>query len=234
MFLEDEPKILAPSVIAIFIYIGLIFGLMLYVDIYDEIVKKYTSKKDDFLQVSIVDKSIKNAFRQKHKSSSKNRKTKSKRSKRSGLGIQELFSKSKIKPKPIPAFSPPKAIASRLKSDEKDTKEVNAHKIVSSLEFESVSKKASSSGEYDEFRGKVQEILDGYWAKTNDTVDGSRAKVQINIDDNGNFSYTIVTLSYNNEFNNKLKDFLEQMRDVEFPKNTKGVPSMMIIFKDEV
>ena len=55
-------------------------------------------------------------------------------------------------------------------------------------------------GIYDEFRGKVSDILDNNWQNTINTVSGNEAEVIVGIDKLGNFSYKIETLSYNDDF----------------------------------
>lgn len=72
------------------------------------------------------------------------------------------------------------------------------------------------------FATKVEKIIASNWDKTPDTFDGNTAKVRIKISDQGVFSHKIVSLSYNNEFNTKLKQFLKNMEKQEFPKYEKG------------
>ncbi|NCB55860.1 MAG: TonB C-terminal domain-containing protein, partial [Epsilonproteobacteria bacterium] len=49
----------------------------------------------------------------------------------------------------------------------------------------------------------------------------------------GTFSYKIVSLAYNNEFNTKLKEFLKAMESTVFPKYEKGpLFEMQVEFKD--
>ena len=88
-------------------------------------------------------------------------------------------------------------------------------------------------GVYDEFRGKIADILDANWQETIDTVSGNVAQVIVGVDKLGNFSYKIETLSYNDAFNAKLRDFLEEMRDIEFPPFKGGeIFNMKVTFKD--
>ncbi len=48
----------------------------------------------------------------------------------------------------------------------------------------------------------------------------------------GNFSYKIETLSYNDAFNAKLRDFLEEMYDIEFPPFENGeIFNMKVVLK---
>lgn len=127
----------------------------------------------------------------------------------------------------------------RKKVEKKTIDEVvksqKAKKITKSLEFEEQENLiiTQRDGVYDEFKGKVSDLLDQKWQETIDTVSGNEAKVIIGIDKIGNFSYKIESLSYNDIFNAKLRDFLEEMRDVEFPPYTSGeMFNMKVVFKD--
>ncbi|WP_263831931.1 TonB C-terminal domain-containing protein [Sulfurospirillum oryzae] len=126
----------------------------------------------------------------------------------------------------------------RIKPNKEETKEKSenaASKIANSLNFSEQKHSIDSKkgGEYDPFIGKVQEILEENWQKTIDTENGNVAKVVIKVSDRGTFSYKIVSLSYNNEFNTKLKEFLKAMESVEFPKYEKGpLFEMQVEFKD--
>jgi len=126
----------------------------------------------------------------------------------------------------------------RIKPNKDETKEKSenaASKIANSLNFaeQKHSVDSKKGGEYDPFIGKVQEILEENWQKTIDTENGNVAKVLIQVSDKGTFSYKIVSLAYNNEFNTKLKEFLKAMESVEFPKYEKGpLFEMPVSFKD--
>lgn len=117
----------------------------------------------------------------------------------------------------------------------KEKSENVASKIANSLNFAEQKHliDTKKGGEYDPFIGKVQEILEENWQKTVDTENGNVAKVVVKISDRGTFSYKIVSMSYNNEFNTKLKEFLTAMESMEFPKYEKGpLFEMQVEFKD--
>jgi len=116
----------------------------------------------------------------------------------------------------------------------KSSKKELAKKAVESLSFEKPKNmKSSKNGIYDKYRGEVQQILYENWQDTIDTVSGNRATVEIFVDKEGTFSYKIVKLSYNDEFNSKLVDFLEEMRDKKFPPFTEGeIFKQQVEFKD--
>ncbi len=236
--------------ISILIYIAVLAALSFY--LHDRISKNinYTSKKKSFLNITLVEKknnkitkkkSVKKKLKKKPEKSKVTKKPKVKRSTKQKatkkVSLQGLFDKIDVK-----KISEPKretAKRSRKKVVLKKEKEIqkrvnNASKIVDSLNLENSKMIVSSKdGIYDEFRGKITEILDKNWQNTINTVSGNKAKVIIYIDNMGNFSYKIVTLSYNDAFNAKLMDFLESMKDEEFPPFEEGkLFKMQVEFKD--
>lgn len=129
----------------------------------------------------------------------------------------------------------------RKKVEQKSIDEVlkaqKAKEITKTLEFQKQETltSASNEGVYDAFKGRVSDILHSRWQETVDTVSGTVASVTIMIDNLGRFSYKIESLSYNDDFNAKLRNFLEEMRDENFPPYTDGgVFVMKTEFKDEL
>ncbi|MDR2341881.1 MAG: TonB C-terminal domain-containing protein [Campylobacteraceae bacterium] len=150
------------------------------------------------------------------------------------IGIQDLFKtvdETKLKQQGMPKQSTP----SRLSGNSTSQQE-NVSKIINKLEFKQQRKHTVTqvkSGIYDPFIGKIQDILDEKWQETVFTSSGARAEAEIKIDNVGSFSYSIVTLSYNNDFNLKLEKFLDEMQNESFPPyESDGKFSMKIIFKD--
>ncbi|WP_331775574.1 TonB C-terminal domain-containing protein [Sulfurospirillum sp. 1612] len=153
------------------------------------------------------------------------------------VALRGLF--DKIDVKKIEKPHKKKAVATRKmptnkKSANTAVKKNDAKKLVDALTFEKQSNiKSVKNGVVDKFRGTVTQILDTNWQNTIDTVSGNKATVMISIDNLGNFSYKIEKLSYNDEFNAKLLDFLEEMKDKEFPPYTEGgIFKLPVIFKD--
>lgn len=256
---ERKSPVIIPLFIAIGLYLSAIIGVFYYVGFYDELVKRYTSKKDNFLEVTMVKREKKEEKPKKEKAKQALKKDEMKKLEpvkkeevktaiKERVVVKDLFGKIKTKDinltKPIPVSKKDPTKQSRLKSSKKNKQKakidkktkIKASKLASSLSFDSspTFTKSSSSGVYDKFRGEVQEILDGFWNETIETESGAEAKVKINIDKSGHFSYDIVNFSYNNEFNVKLRNFLEQMKSVTFPKNSDRVPDMTIKFTDRL
>jgi len=74
-----------------------------------------------------------------------------------------------------------------------------------------------NDGVHDEFIGEIQDILYSKWEQTIGKSPGTKAVVVIGVDRAGNFSYKIERLSYNNAFNARLRNFLENMKFEKFP-----------------
>jgi len=213
----------------------------------DTKIVKYTASKKNLLNVTLVEKKVvrkitKKKIVKKKTTVNKPKQAKKKKTIRAKkvtkkVDFKKLF--GKINLKKLPDESPKKAKKIRKKIVKKEIKEIvkeeKAKKITKSLEFERQENLiiTSKNGLYDEFRGKIADILDTKWQETIDTVSGNVAKVIIGVDKLGNFSYKIETLSYNDAFNAKLRDFLEEMTDIEFPPFKNGeIFNMKVIFKD--
>ncbi len=152
-------------------------------------------------------------------------------------GLFEDINTSKLKPE-AKEQKKNQTQPTRIKPNKEETKEKSenvASKIANSLNFaeQKQDRDSKKSGEYDPFIGKVQEILEENWQRTLDTENGNVAKVLIKVSNQGVFSYKIMSLSYSNDFNIKLKEFLHSMESVEFPKYDKGeLFELPIVFKD--
>ncbi len=254
---EDKPLVFIPFLLSISLYVGILYGIFYYINYSDEFIKKYTSKKDNFLEVAIVktnkqnikpksaqkkDENIKKIKEEKKKTKKEDKKDNKnemkKTSKKPHVGIKDLFGKIKTKDinktQPLPLSKKSTSQASRKKPVKE--KSQKAKNIASLLKFSSSPSLSaqSSTGEYDKFRGVVTEMLEGFWHQTEGIQIGAEAHVKVFIDKDGHFSYDIVNFSYNNDFNTKLRNFLEDMLNVQFPKNIDNVPPLTIKFKDDM
>lgn len=110
-------------------------------------------------------------------------------------------------------------VQSRKKSD-KETKNIkkSANDLIKDLKIDEISSspKKQSVGIYDPFHGAINTILEQHWRAYRAQTD-NLAQVEIRIDKYGKFSYNILQLSPDNEFNQKVKKFLKDMESITFP-----------------
>ena len=215
--------------------------------------ESYTSKKDELLNVSLVERKKNDSDKEKEerkkveekKPEEKKPPEEPKEEKKptsspketpqsnSLKGLFEDINTSKLPPdaKEQKKDQPERTRAKPSTEPTKEKVQGAASKIANSLNFSEQKHLLDTKrdGKYDPFIGKVQEILEENWQKTVNTQNGNVAKVLIKVSDKGIFSYKIVSLSYNNEFNTKLKEFLKSMEEVVFPKYDKGA-----LFEQEV
>jgi protein TonB len=212
---------------------------------------KYTASKKNLLNVTLVERKEKKVVKKKKQKIVK-KKTTVNRPKTAPKKKTVRVKKSEIKPDfkklfgkidldKLPKQSPKREKKVRKKVVQKKfdevTKEDLAKKAVDSLEIEKqqMLNEISQDAIYDKFKGEVTDILYVHWQETTHMFEGNIAVVSVKIDKLGNFSYKIETLSYNDAFNAKLRDFLEEMRDIEFPPYEGGkIFNMQTTFKDEL
>jgi len=213
---------------------------------------KFTASKKNLLNVTLVERKKVKVIRYKKKKVVKKIKTIDKKkikevkkivrvkkiTKVSKPKLKNLFDKIDLSKLPTDSKKREKKV--RKKIVKKEIKEViksdKAKKITKSLEFDEQKNLliTQKDGVFDKFKGKISDILQSRWQETIDTISGTKAIVIITIDKQGSFSYKIETLSYNNEFNAKLRNFLEDMKDETFPPfEGKGTFLMKTEFKDE-
>ncbi len=244
---------------SVFVYILLIWFILSYIAESKILSKQYTSKKNSFIEISIKEnKSIKKSRLPKkkltkkiskkkksiHKSKQKAKikksikktvKSKSLKSLFSGINTKKYLKKEQNLTKKANQNSKVPKFVKKSLSEENTNKQKSATSIVKSLSLESASQpKSQKIGEYNEYIGKISDMLDEKWQETPGTLPGNSAKVTVTIDKFGNFSYKIDELSYNNEFNAKLQSFLESLKDEKFPPYKLGdYITIKVNFKDE-
>lgn len=247
---ESVPSTLNYSIVgwtlSVVIYISIVITSAYMLQYHNAKTVKYTAVKKNLLNVTLVDRKEKKIVQNKKKRVVEKKSTVAKPKptpKKKTIRAKEAKTKpdfkklfGKIDLSDIPKDSSKREKKVRQKVVKKEiVKSDKANKITKTLEFEEQESLITTQkdGVYDEFRGKISDILDLKWQETIDTVSGSTAEVIIGIDKLGNFSYKIDTLSYNNAFNAKLRDFLEEMQDEEFPPFKEGeIFRMKVIFKD--
>ena len=202
---------------AIVLYSAVVASIALYLAGQQEWIERYTSKKDSFMDVVLVarpqEKSKETPKVAKPKQAPKESKPETKIEEPTTkaaqpkpvqqANVRDLFkdiNTSKLdKVADIPTQKP--KTQSRLKPNDsqsgpKEPPKKEASSLVSSLKFESATQEQGSTGIYDEYKGKITELLEAYWDETPETIPGVEGKVIVTIDAFGNFSYTIETVSY--------------------------------------
>lgn len=247
MFNETSSKYLG-WLLSFILYFFILFLFISFIQKQNLQMQKFTASKKNLLNVTLVEKKknpIKKKVLVKKKESVVKQEVQKSQPKTTRVtktttptSLKNLFDDIKIDKLPQQTQKKEKKV--RKKIVKKEVQEVTqvekkASKIAENLKFEEQENLiiTQKDGIYDEFKGKISDILEQNWQKTIDTVSGNEASVIIGIDKTGNFSYTIETLSYNDDFNAKLRDFLESMKEVEFPPYDKGeIFHMKVVFKD--
>jgi protein TonB len=210
---------------------------------------KYTASKKNLLTVTLVEKKEKRVQKKKKVKVVKKKKTISKpktapkkktvRAKKtttkSKPDFKKLFGKIDLDKLPKEKAKREKKIRKKIvqKEIEEVVKEEKAKKITKTLEFEKQESLivSQNSGVYDKFIGKVRDLLNLKWDETVGEFPGVKATVIIGIDKFGNFSYKIDRLSYNDAFNARLRNFLENMRLEKFPPS---IEKDKFVFKTDI
>jgi len=245
---RDDKIFFLSGVFSVSIYIALIFSILMCLNDSQNKVKKYTNTKKNFIEISILENkkikkitSKKKKIIYKKKIINKNIQKKSEIQKsihKTNNSLSSLFkdintTKYMKKTKYKNITKNIKINKKRISLNQKNKKSVA--KIIKSLSLSNVDANINkNTGEYNKYIGKIQDILDNRWQETPGTIAGNSATVTVKIDKFGNFSYKIDTLSYNNEFNAKLQNFLESMQNEKFPSYKNGnYIEIKVNFKDE-
>ena len=83
--------------------------------------------------------------------------------------------------------------------------------------------KSQRTGIYNKFIGEIDSTLTNIWSSYR-AMPNQDATVEITINTSGKLSYKILELSYNTEFNQKLRDFLARVERMQFPVPPDGTP----------
>lgn len=134
--------------------------------------------------------------------------------------LKNLFSNidtTKLKKDNGIAKTQPKEQSRKKSESANSANSQEASDIIKSMQIDKVSKtpKSQMTGVYNETLGSIKKQVEIKWhsykADTN-----NKAKVKVIIDTNGKFSYEILELSYDENFNNKLRECLERLTHENF------------------
>ena len=188
--------------------------------------KKDTTVKssEPISQPELKSEPIKELVIKKEDEISKDEQVKPKKEEKQNL--QDLFKSidtKKLKQDNVSKNEPNKEQSRKKPEKSQDsTLQKKASDVINALSLDKVAKtpKSQMTGEYNEYLGLISRILKQEWSiyKAN-TFAKAIVTVIINMD--GSFEYNIEKLSSDNEFNDKVRDFLQKMTFKKFPPPTK-------------
>ncbi len=167
------------------------------------------------------DKVVKKAVKKVQKSKPKPKPQGSPSPKSGSADLKSLFASINAK-----KFTTKKTTTARVKTKPSRKKGKSAKKLLEKLNLQTLelssSKKSikSVSGEKDAYMQKVYKILYENWIPSKLSA-GAWAKVHFTIDLDGNIEYKVVEWSQNETFNEELRNYLEYIKTLQFPKPTK-------------
>ncbi|WP_096015798.1 TonB C-terminal domain-containing protein [Campylobacter lanienae] len=194
---------------------------------------KYTNDKDAFMDVFVIetnlgeiiaapeqknikvkDTTIEEKIEEKPQQQTTNKDLPPSKPDTPNLNFSDLFSGAA----PIDITpSTTQAVQSNAKSAPEPSYK-SAADIVASLQkdIDAKAPKSSMTGVYNKYMGDIVEIIQSRWmAYKADT--NNQAKVQIIIDKFGKLSYSVEKYSLSSAFNSKVREYLEQLKDLDFP-----------------
>lgn len=127
-------------------------------------------------------------------------------------------------------------VQSRKKSEESSSKAAKeASDIIKSLKIDQnpTAPKSQMTGTYDPLKGAITKQIQRRW-QSYKADSANIAKVKFMIDQSGNFSYEILELSYNEEFNAKVKECLEKLTREKFPFNPNKSTTFDLDLEDRI
>lgn len=218
---------------SVILYFFIIFFIFFKLSRYEESIK-YTNDKDAFMDVFVVDTTLGETITSPKQKDKKIEDIKLKEEEIEPKPQQETTNKDLSPTKPdnpnvnfsdlfgevAPIDITPKstqAVQSNTKSEPKSNSK-SAADIVASLQKDINSKapKSSMTGVYNKYMGDIVEIIQSRWVRYKADTN-NQAKVQIIIDKFGKLSYSVDEYSLNSAFNSKVREFLEQLKAIDFP-----------------
>ena len=127
-------------------------------------------------------------------------------------------------------------VQSRKKSEASSSKAAKeASDIIKSLKIDQnpTAPKSQMTGTYDPLMGAITKQIQRRW-QSYKADSANLAKVKVMIDQSGNFSYEILELSYNEEFNAKVRECLEKLTAEKFPFNPDKSTTFNLNLEDKI
>ena len=127
-------------------------------------------------------------------------------------------------------------VQSRKKSEASSSKAAKeASDIIKSLKIDQnpTAPKSQMTGTYDPLMGAITKQIQRRW-QSYKADSANLAKVKVMIDQSGNFNYEILELSYNEEFNAKVRECLEKLTAEKFPFNPDKSTTFNLNLEDKI
>ncbi len=207
--------------------------------------KTYVAKNSEIIEVSLGKPLARKSYKQ-------SRKKKSAKSKKNKKQIKPKEKKRKKIPKKVRNIAGKKPVKKIVKKSKKAKAKVIKKrakidasslfsKLPSNIKADSPVQKAQPKGNagkslkksdrakgiVNKYFAKVQSTLRGWPAQSNFV--GETIKVELTIYNNGMFDYKILRRSLNPEFNNALKEYLEQLKKFGFGPHNNPTPYHIIV-----
>lgn len=219
---------------SVILYFFIIFFIFFKLSRYEESIK-YTNDKDAFMDVFVVESDISQNIKALEQNEQKieesiikkqiepplelkqettNKDIVSQEQDKPSVNLSDLFSEA------APIDITPQttqAVQSNAKSEPKYNSK-SAADIIASLQkdIDKKAPKSSMTGVYNKYMGDIVEIIQNRWVRYKADTNNN-AKVKIIIDKFGKLSYHIDEYSLNSAFNSKVREFLEQLKAIDFP-----------------
>jgi len=224
-------------IIAVSIYFSLIIVLIIsmYYKPSTPKAKIYTAKKSDIIEVSLGSPTH-TANKKQYKNKKKHTKKKDKVPKKvrnvkkiekKHTKKKKIVKKHKKLPKKVKKVATKPNTSSLFKNLPSGIKDDKPENKPAGKSGKSVKKVNKSSGIENAYFAKIQNTLKG-WPAQNNFV-GEKIKVELTVYASGMFDYKILSRSFNPEFNNALKRYLEQLKRFGFGPHHNPKPYKIIV-----
>lgn len=237
--------------VAIFIYTSLVFAIFFALLDANERAQKYTDDRDAFMDVLVDVPEISAQVEQGEKDQPK-QEIKPEPKQQEQAKDEEIAKEPEVKdPAPVEPEPPkePEVISVPKEEPKPDLKELfssidttkfkqepkpkpapekkpsnEASKIVNSLKLDKSAKalKSQKTGVYNPLYGAIEKQIQRRW-QSYKADSNNEASVRVSIDSSGRFSYEIIRLSYDSDFNAKVRECLELLSTEIFAHSSSTI-----------
>ncbi|OPA79659.1 hypothetical protein BFG05_00700 [Campylobacter pinnipediorum subsp. pinnipediorum] len=252
--------------VSLCLYVSIVAVIFINIATFTEPIKKYTDKKDSFMDIMIVEQELSTEIKAPEKKEEEKKeiikedkpeKKEEEKEKTSTTNKQITQTAQKEEEQVVVSEKKPSLkdlfkdidtkelqqkekksikIQSRKKDEKKNstTKTKKASSIIESLKIYKVTKtpESQSTGTYDPLLGAIQNQIERAWRSYKADSD-NKALVKILIDAYGNFNYEIIKLSFDDNFNKKVREFLNKLTMEKFPSSNNNRSISLNLFLED-